>query len=103
METTRRYDIVRRESEKAIFWLEGVPELSVAKSRVEELQSFWPGEYQVFDLASKSRCQSATAPNNRAVLWNAQNSRDYERGLATPSWDSSRCAARAPTSSAPCL
>ena len=53
METTRRYDIVRRESEKAIFWLEGVPELSVAKSRVQELLSFWPGEYQIFDLETK--------------------------------------------------
>jgi hypothetical protein len=53
MDKSRRYDIVRRESEKAAFWLEGAPELSVAKSRVEELQSFWPGEYQIFDLATK--------------------------------------------------
>ena len=53
METSRRYDIVRRESEKAVFWLEGAPELSVAKSRVEELLAFWPGEYQIFDLATK--------------------------------------------------
>jgi hypothetical protein len=53
METSRRYDIVRRENEKAIFWLEGAPELNAAKSRVEELLSFWPGEYQIFDLATK--------------------------------------------------
>ena len=61
METTRRYDIVRRESEKAIFWLEGVPELSVAKSRVQELLSFWPGEYQIFDLATKQVVLTASA------------------------------------------
>jgi hypothetical protein len=53
MEPTRRYDIVRKESEKAIYWLEGAPELSVAKSRVAELLSFWPGEYQIFDLETK--------------------------------------------------
>ena len=53
MDKSRRYDIVRRESEKAAFWLEGAPELSVAKSRVEELLSFWPGEYEIFDLETK--------------------------------------------------
>jgi hypothetical protein len=53
METSRRYDIVRRENEKAAFWLEGAPELDVAKSRVEELLSFWPGEYQIFDLETR--------------------------------------------------
>jgi len=54
MENRRRFDIVRRENEKAIFWLEGAPELSAARSRVEELLSFWPGEYQIFDLETKS-------------------------------------------------
>jgi hypothetical protein len=53
METIRRYDIVRRENEKAVFFLEDAPELSVAKSRVEQLLSFWPGQYQIFDLETK--------------------------------------------------
>ena len=53
MDTSRRFDIVRRESEKAIYWLEGAAELSVAKARVQELLSFWPGEYQIFDLETK--------------------------------------------------
>jgi hypothetical protein len=53
METSRRFDIVRRETEKTLFWLEGVAELSLAKSRVEELLSFWPGEFQIFDLETK--------------------------------------------------
>jgi hypothetical protein len=53
MDTSRRYDIVRREGEKAAFWLEGALELSAAKARVEELLSFWPGEYQIFDLETK--------------------------------------------------
>lgn len=53
MDTSRRYDIVRRESEKAVYWLEGAPDLRVAKSRVEEILSYWPGEYQIFDLETK--------------------------------------------------
>jgi hypothetical protein len=61
METSRRYDIVRRESEKAMFWLEGAPELSVAKSRVEELLAFWPGEYQIFDLETKQAILTTSA------------------------------------------
>ena len=63
MDTTRRYDIVRRESEKAAFWLEGAPELSAAKTRVEELLSFWPGEYQIFDLQTKQMVLSTADPH----------------------------------------
>lgn len=61
MDTSWRYDIVRRESEKSAFWLEGAAELSVAKSRVEELLSFWPGEYQIFDLETKEVVVTASA------------------------------------------
>jgi hypothetical protein len=53
MDTSWRYDIVRRENEKSAFWLEGAAELSDAKTRVEQLLSFWPGEYQIFDLETK--------------------------------------------------
>jgi hypothetical protein len=66
MESNRRYDIVRKESEKALFWLEGAPELSVAKSRVAELLSFWPGEYQIFDLKTK---QVVFSSSTAANLW----------------------------------
>jgi hypothetical protein len=62
MENSRRYDIVRREGEKATFFLEGAPELSAAKSRVEELQTFWPGEYQIFDLETKQVVLSSAGP-----------------------------------------
>ncbi len=48
-----RYDIVRKDNEKALFWLESAADLSIAKSRVEQLLSFWPGEYQIFDLRTK--------------------------------------------------
>ena len=61
MDTRWRYDIVRKESEKAIYWLEGAPELSAAKARVEELLSFWPGEYQIFDLETKQPVLTTSA------------------------------------------
>jgi hypothetical protein len=65
----RRYDIVRKESEKAIFWLEGTPELALAESRVAELMAFWPGEYQIFDLRTKRVIDTtASAPNSSALL-----------------------------------
>ena len=68
MESHRRYDIVRKESEKALFWLESAPELNLAKTRVTELLSFWPGEYQIFDLETKQVVfNSATA----STVWSA--------------------------------
>ena len=74
MDTRRRYDIVRRESEKAIYWLEGASELSVAKSRVEELLSFWPGEYQIFDLETKEAVLTTSALSPMPMEMSVSNS-----------------------------
>jgi hypothetical protein len=53
MENGRRYDIVRAESETSIIWLEGAANLDLARARVTQLISFWPGKYQIFDLQTK--------------------------------------------------
>jgi len=66
MEAARRYDIVRKESEEAAFWLENAAELSVAQSRVQELLSFWPGEYQIFDLTTQQVVSSISTPSSAA-------------------------------------
>jgi hypothetical protein len=42
------YDIVRKEGGK-LLWLEDATDLDSAKSRIWELTSFWPGEFQVMD------------------------------------------------------
>ena len=68
MESNRRYDIVRKEGEKALFWLESAPELNVAKTRVTELLSFWPGEYQIFDLETKQVVFSSSIVS---TVWSA--------------------------------
>jgi len=73
METTRCFDIVRRENEKAVFWLESAPELSVARSRVQELLSFWPGEYQIFDLET-----------NQVVFTSSTDSSSWPPPVAMP-------------------
>jgi len=62
MEDGRRYDIVRAETEKRMIWLEGATDLEIAKSRVEQLISFWPGKYQVFDLHTKEVVLTASSP-----------------------------------------
>ena len=42
------YDIVRKEGQK-LLWLEDAADLDSAASRIQELSSFWPGEFQVMD------------------------------------------------------
>ena len=42
------YDIVRKEGDK-LLWLEDAADLDSAASRIRELTSFWPGEFQVMD------------------------------------------------------
>ena len=57
----RRYDILRKENGKSLIWLEDADDLQAAESRVKELISFWPGEYQVFDLQTKQMVLNAGA------------------------------------------
>ena len=45
------YDIVRKEGQK-LLWLEDAADLDSAESRIRELTSFWPGEFQVMDQQS---------------------------------------------------
>src|SRR5260370_40943428 len=66
-----RYDIVRKDNEKAWFWLESAANLSIAKSRVEQLLSFWPRENQIFDLRTK---QVVLTTSEGAVAGPASNS-----------------------------
>jgi hypothetical protein len=46
---SRRYDIVRKENNESTIWLEAASNLKIAKSRIEDLASFWPGEFQIMD------------------------------------------------------
>jgi len=46
------YDIVRRVNESRLLWLESAEDLDRAKRRIQELTSFWPGEFRVLDQDS---------------------------------------------------
>jgi hypothetical protein len=43
------YDIVRKENESKLLWLGSAEGLESAKCRIQELTSFWAGEFQVLD------------------------------------------------------
>jgi len=58
----RRYDILRKEHGKSLIWLEDTDDLQAAESRVKELISFWPGEYQIFDLQTKQMVLDVSPP-----------------------------------------
>jgi hypothetical protein len=42
------YDIVRKDGNK-LMWLEDAADLGSAELRIQQLTSFWPGEFQVMD------------------------------------------------------
>ena len=46
---SHHYDIVRQEDDNSAIWLEAVSDLNAAESRIEELVSLWPGEFQIID------------------------------------------------------
>jgi hypothetical protein len=46
---SHHYDIVRKEGNESAIWLEAAPDLNTAESRIHELTSFWPGEFQIID------------------------------------------------------
>ena len=45
----QHFDIVRRERQGKLLWLEDAEDLASAKARIQELASFWPGEFEVMD------------------------------------------------------
>jgi hypothetical protein len=46
---SHQYDIVRQEDDDSAIWLEAASDLNAAESRIQELVSFWPGEFQILD------------------------------------------------------
>jgi hypothetical protein len=43
------YDIVRKGESDRLMWLEDAENLAGASSRIRELVSHWPGEFQIMD------------------------------------------------------
>jgi hypothetical protein len=61
----RHYDIVRKDHDKLAIWLEAASDLSAAESRIAELTSFWPGEFQIMDQQNHKVLEKIIGPSDR--------------------------------------
>jgi hypothetical protein len=59
-----RYDIVRKEKDKSAIWLEAASDLNTAESRIEELTSLWPGEFQIMDRQNHRIVEKIISPSD---------------------------------------
>ena len=59
-----RYDIVRKEKDKSAIWLEVASDLNTAESRIEELTSLWPGEFQIMDRQNHRIVEKIISPSD---------------------------------------
>jgi hypothetical protein len=48
------FDILKRQGDGSLVWLEAARDMDVAKSRLEQLRALWPGEYFVFDQQTQT-------------------------------------------------
>jgi len=48
-----QYDILRKEKNKAVIWLETSADLTTARGRIKQIVSFWPGTYEVVERESQ--------------------------------------------------
>jgi hypothetical protein len=60
----QNFDIVRKENEGKLLWLEDAPDLESAKARIQELASFWPGEFAVMDQQAHQTLAKVSAPSD---------------------------------------
>jgi len=61
----RQYDIVRKDHDKLAIWLEAASDLGTAESRIAELTSFWPGEFQIMDQQNHQVLEKIIGPSDR--------------------------------------
>jgi hypothetical protein len=60
----QHFDIVRKESEGTLLWLEDAADLESAKARIQELASVWPGEFDVMDQQAHQILAKVIAPSD---------------------------------------
>jgi hypothetical protein len=73
-----QYDILRKEKNKAVIWLETSADLTTARGRIKQIVSFWPGMYEVVEresqriVATVSGGERLSVPFRRAREYAAQ-------------------------------
>ena len=75
------YDIVRKDIRRSM-WLEDAEDLDSAESRIRELVSYWPGEFQIVDQHSHRIV--ATVSGETKAATNA--TRCNKQGCLRASW-----------------
>jgi hypothetical protein len=66
---SRHFDIVRKDHDKLAIWLETASDLNTAESRIQELSSFWPGEFQIVDQQNHQIVEEIISPvRNQGVI-----------------------------------
>jgi hypothetical protein len=76
---SRRYDIVRKENDKLALWLEAASNLKNAESRIEELASFWPGEFQIMDQQNHQVMEKSSDRSRSVIGWTKSSLVGYEQ------------------------
>jgi hypothetical protein len=57
------FDILKRQEDGSLIWLEAARDIELAKSRLEQLSALWPGEYFVFDQQTQTLLEVSTTTN----------------------------------------
>lgn len=68
-----RFDIVRKVNAQRLLWLEDAADLESAKSRIQELASVWPGEFDVMDRYSHQIVVKIIGPADEFILTECPN------------------------------
>ena len=69
---------MRKENDKSTIWLEAASDLNIAESRIEELTSFWPGEFQIMDQQNHQVVEKIISPSDRnqgVIRWTRATNR----------------------------
>lgn len=72
---------MRKENDKSTIWLEAASDLNIAESRIEELTSFWPGEFQIMDQQNHQVVEKIISPSDRnqgVIRWTKRLLQGYK-------------------------
>jgi len=85
MEATK-YDILRRENDRAVIWLETSADLNTAKSRIKQIVSFWPGRYEVVEHHSQQIVAAVASPTRLRVSFRRMRERTRRSFWTSYKW-----------------
>jgi hypothetical protein len=73
------YDIVRKENDKLALWLEAASNLKNAESRIDELASFWPGEFLIMNQQNHQVVEKSSDRSRGVISWTKRSLAGYKQ------------------------